>query len=701
MDEDGPKMWWSASEIAAAQLPGLPTSKRRVADMAKRAQWLNDKARCRKRKGRGGGLEYHRELFPVDARRALEQLDKEAPAEPTPTSDWVTFDALPDAVRAKAHKRLSVIQEVEALGQNIAITAAVARVADAHNVSARTIFSWLEVVRHVPIEDRLPALAPRHRTTPRNKRLAEVDPEFMARLKSDYLRFERPSFSTCYRRAVRVAQNAGYSVPTEATARRRLNNDVSKPSQIYARYGLERLKQMFPHQTRDKRALGPMEAVNADFHKLDVFVHYPGQELPVRPQMVAFQDVYSGRLLSWRLDLTPNKTAVALAFGDMIERFGIPQHVLLDNGVEFSNKYLTGQARSRNRYTVKEDDIQGLFVALGCEIHWATPYSGQSKPIERAFRDLCDNVAKDPRFAGAYTGNRPDAKPENYGDRAMPLERFLAVLAEGIEEHNARVGRRSDTCHGRSFIETFDTAYATAPIRRANAVQKRLCMMGAEGLKCHSNNGAITFLKNRYWADWMHTLRGQRVTVRFDPADLWAGIHIYALDGRYLGEAECQMRAGFFDLDEAKLISKTRQSWMAKEKAAAKAHKKYTAAQLGEGLDAAAAPAAKPPEAKVYALPKTSRKHRPTPQPTKQDDAAHAKWLDEQGATRLDAHRPKPKDEDANLARYRDALEVRARIDGGEAVSTQKRHWLEQYERSPEFKSLKSMHETHGEAFIR
>src|SRR5690606_36743207 len=129
-----------------------------------------------------------------------------------------------------------------------------------------------------------------------------------------------------------------------------------------------------------------------------------------------------------------------------------------------------------------EADIPGLFTALGCEIHWATPYAGQSKPIERAFRDMCDAIAKDPRFAGAWTGNRPDAKPENYASKAVPFETFLAVVAEGIEEHNLRQGRRSAVAWGRSFAEVFAESYEKAPIRKATEAQRRLWLMGAKGL---------------------------------------------------------------------------------------------------------------------------------------------------------------------------------------------------------------------------
>ncbi|HOK71525.1 MAG TPA: hypothetical protein PLM83_08745, partial [Bacillota bacterium] len=37
------------------------------------------------------------------------------------------------------------------------------------------------------------------------------------------------------------------------------------------------------------------------------------------------------------------------------------------------------------------------------EVHWTTPYHGQSKPIERAWKTLCEEVSKHPKFAGALS----------------------------------------------------------------------------------------------------------------------------------------------------------------------------------------------------------------------------------------------------------------------------------------------------------
>ena len=700
MDARPDREWWTADELAAAGLPDMPGTKRRVNALAERFNWRGQAGLARRRAGRGGGWEYHWTLFPARAQRALiaraaaVAMEAAAPVPPAVLDRdgaWAAYERASEDARARAKLRVASIQAVEAMEAGGSTRhLAVHMVARQHSVSPRSIWNWLAQVEGIRLEDRLAYLVGRHAVAERKPTMTECDPKFMDVLKSDYLRPAAPSFSTAYRRAVKIAAQNGWSVLTETTARRRLDRDVSEPAQVYARKGLDALKRMYPAQTRDRRALEPMEAVNADFHKWDVFVRWAGGEI-IRPQMVAFQDVYSGRILSWRIDRTPNKTGVGLALGDMIERFGIPTHVLLDNGREFANKWLTGQTETRNRFQIRDDDIQGILVSLGCTIHWATPYSGQSKPIERAFRDMCDAIAKHPAFDGAYTGNRPDAKPEDYGSRAVELDEFLRTVAAGIEEHNARTGRRSDTARGRSFIETFDAAYAHARIRRATAEQRRLWLMGAEGIRADRTTGLIRFMANEYWAEWMHRIAGERVIARFDPADLWAGLHLYALDGRYLGEAACRAKAGFFDVAEGRAHAQARRAWVNAEKAAAAAHKRFKAAELGQMLDAAAPPPSEPVAAKVVA-PLFGKRPAPKPAADPAAEAAHEALIADFGQAR--AARAVPEDE--GLERFRAALELEARLAEGEAVRPEQQRWLTGYQGQPEYLAYRQMMETHG-----
>lgn len=705
------KCWWTAAEIGAAGLPDMPKSQKGVELVAKRLNWRGSSL-ARRRAGRGGGWEYSWQLFPMSAQKKLlaesAQVRAVAPAVETMAElanrddAWSWFETLDQKAKDEAARRLNVIQMVEALMRSCTKFLAVAEVARMQGVAPRTVWNWFEAIEGVRPDDRLPYLAPRHSLAPRKAATADMSPEFFDYVKSDYLRPAGPTLSSVYRRAVRVATQSGWTFPPERTLRRRFEANVSKATIVLARKGIDALKAMYPPQTRDKTALHAMEAVNADFHRFDVFVRWPaepGQNAPaiVRPQMVAFQDIHSGRILSWRIDQTPNTEAVRLAAGDMLETYGIPEHVLLDNGREFASKFLTGGAPTRYRFRVREDDLPGLFVSLGCEIHWATPYAGQSKPIERAFRDMCDAISKDPRFDGAYTGPGTDAKPEDYGSRAVELEDFLAVLGEGIEEHNTRLGRRSEVAFGRSFADVFDASYATAPIRKATDAQRRYWLMGAEGLRADSKTGVVRFQGNEYWSEWMSGIAGDRLIARFDPAALWDGLHIYSADNAYLGHAPCKLKSGFFDVTEARSHAKARRAWMNAEKAALAAHRKLSATELGTLLDRVEKAEPVVAEAKVV-RPVFGRPTSTVPDAAPRPDV---EALQAEIVADLSARRRPVEPSEGPRDRFRRALELERAIEGGIAATPDQLRWLDSYQHTPEYASERMLWEDFGDAVFQ
>lgn len=584
------RTWWTAAEIAEAGLPHMPGTQRGVSILAERESWRKAEGSARRRAGAGGGWEYHFSLFPRRAQaaiaaRALVPGKTETPPPRDRTAVWAEFEALPEAARATARTRLAAVEAVEVLvGAGQTRQEAVGAVAATAGASRRTIWNWLAAVRLVDPADRLPWLAPRHRTAAREVERADCAPEAWEAFTADYLRLEGPALTSCYRRTGRLAAAHGWAWPSERSVRRKVEAGIERATLVLARRGVEGLKKLYPPQVRDKSGLHALECVNADGHKWDVAVRWPDGTIG-RPMMVTFQDVYSGKVLSKVIDQSENRTGVLLAFGDMVEEFGIPDHCVMDNGRGFASKWVTGGIPNRYRFKVKADDPLGVMPQLGIQVHWTFPYSGRSKPIERAFRDMCEDIAKDPRFAGAWMGNRPDAKPENYGSRAIDLETFVRVVDEGIAEHNARRGRRSEICGGRSFDEAFAESYARAPIRKATPEQRRMWLLGVENLSAHRDSGALRLMENTYWADWLTGFAGQKLSARFDPLDLQAGLHVYRIDGRYLGHAACREKVGFLSMDDAQTHARANRSRMRAERERLKAINTMTVLELGRQLD--------------------------------------------------------------------------------------------------------------------
>jgi transposase InsO family protein len=382
-------------------------------------------------------------------------------------------------------------------------------------------------------------------------------------MRADWLRVEQPPFESCWRRLQEKAAEQGWPLPSKKTVERKL---LALPLtvRVLAREGMEALKRRYPAQKRDRSMFHALQAVNVDGHKWDVWVKWPDGSIS-RPMMVAFQDLYSNKVLAWRIDRSENSEAVRLAIGDMVSTYGVPDICVLDNGKAFASKWITGGTPNRYRFKVKDEDPAGLLTTLGVEIHWTTPYSGQSKPIERAFRDMCSDIAKDPRLAGAWTGNTVANKPENYGSKSIPIDKFIAVVAEGIALHNARQGRRTDVAQGRSFDQVFQESYRVSPIRRASDEQRRLWLLAVEGIRSR-RDGSIELQGNRYWTEQLVDFAQHKLIVRFDPQALHTEIHAYRLDGSYICSAPVIEAAGFADVEKARQHAQSRNKWLRAQK---------------------------------------------------------------------------------------------------------------------------------------
>lgn len=709
------KDWWTPAEIAAAALTDLPATRQGVDGLAARFGWRAQPGLARARVGRGGGWEYHWRLFPARAQRDLigrANAVSAMPARPARTDLWSWFDGLPTEVKARAEERLRIVQEVEALAAAMSKMLAVASVSRDNKVSERTIWGWLALIEGVDVADRLACLAPRHRAVPKKAEKVAADPRFYAWLKADYLRLERPSFSHAWREAVRLCTAHGLAyLPVERTARRWLDDTVPHVEQVLLREGVRGLMRCFPPQIRDRSGMAALEGVNADCHKIDVFVRWPGFKDPIRPQVVAFQDIYSGKILSWRVDVDPNKVAVMQAFMDVLRNYGIPQHCLFDNGMEFANKWLSGGAPARFRFKIREGgEPLGVLALLGVKIHFATPAHGQAKPVERAFGDFARDIAKDARFAGAYVGHRPDAKPENYGDRAIDLEDFLRVLGEGVIEHNARAGRRSHTAQGRSFDETFAESYQRTPIRPASDEQLRLCLMAQKVRRLHARNGQLTLWKNGYWAEWMSAHAGEDVVARFNPENLHEGAFIYTLDGAFLGYAECRDKSPFFDLASAQAEAKRKSRYLKAARQAAKQHLPISVGGLAADLNRLPKREEVRPEARVVKLDQLAQIEQrrrtggliqqPVPTPSAEDEAKIIAFAAAFDRPAEPAPAPASAEPDTETALFWRALDIEQRQEAGLRVSAEDADFLGWMQRRSDYRARRTLFDEFGASAI-
>jgi len=513
--------------------------------------------------------------------------ERVAPSEARLRSAAARYERAPTKQKAVAIARNAALIAVEHLvrqgtGRMAAREAVVAelQMKGERGASVASLMRWESLVARASRHHWVALLLPEWCGRPS---LKDIPADAWDLFKADYLRPSAPSAAGCYERLQRIAKARGWAkLPALRTFERRIARELPHRVLVLARQGEEALMRLYPAQERDHSVFDALEAVNSDGHRFDVFVRFPSGEIG-RPTLVGIQDIYSGKLLGWRLGETETAAVARLAFADVLRDFGIPRHVYLDNGRAFASKDMTGGLPTRFRFKVKAEDPIGLLPQLGIEVHWVLPYSGQSKPIERAWRDLCDRIAKHPAFEGAYTGNKPDAKPENYGSRAVDWETFNRVVREEIAAHNARQGRKAPTCAGRSFDETFAESYSRAVIKRATPEQQRLMLLASDVVTV-GRDGSVHIAGNRYWTEALTGHIGKKVVLRFDPENLHAGVGVYSLGGVYIDDAEKKNAVGFADKAAAGEAKRARTQMKRAAKDMLRAERRLSAAQVAAQL---------------------------------------------------------------------------------------------------------------------
>jgi Mu transposase/Mu DNA binding protein/Mu DNA-binding protein/Mu transposase-like protein len=590
------KTHFSASELAG--LPGLPTTARRVLERAKREIWPS-----RHRHGNGGGREYPITCLPAVTQAALaEKVLSAAPAAssssfaaaahfsstrgevaagdptlaapgstPGPRSESLAaaFDAKPESLKADARERLAIVQEyAQLLGRGFKRDAVIAAVTKERSVSAATLSRYLGLVKGKPQHEWLFGLCPRY--AGRTAR-ADMSAEAWEFLKAEYLSQERRSAAACIDRLRRAARGRDWIIPRDRTLRRRLAG-IDRMVRVIAREGRKAAMQLYPAQARVRAALQALSIINGDGYKHNLWV-VDGQGETFRAKTWFWQDVYSSKILAWRTDRTEHTGQIQLSFGDVCERHGIPDAVLLDNTLAAANKTMSGGIRHRFRFKVREDEPLGVFALFNVRVHWATPGHGQAKPIERVFGigGIGEYVDKAPEFKGAWAGSSTQDKPEYDGStKAVPIEQLHQVIAREVEAWNVREGRRGAIAKGRSFEAVFAESYASVTVRKPSEAQRRLWLLSTQEVPV-ARDGTIVLdagrmvgerRANRYWNAELGELHGKKVSARFDPQRLHEGVHVYTADGRYVCFANCINPAAFNDQDAAREHSRNRRQFI-------------------------------------------------------------------------------------------------------------------------------------------
>ena len=592
------KSYYSAQELVELNLEILPKTKKAILTMAKREGW-----KSQDRQGKGGGFEFAVKSMPEDVQAEIVvKLGKSAVknlpvlAEESAPVDaqllWATYEQGTAKQQQKAQMKLGIMFAVaELVSGGVKILDALALVCHKHNqdgekpVTVSAIKSWWYQVKDADRSLWLPLLMDSYGAHSESREAA-FTPEAWAFFRADYFRNERPQFGSCYERLKRAASANGWVIPSPSSVKRKILREIPKTHQTYLRDGTYALSRMYPSLIRTVAGIEAMEWVNGDGYKHNVWVRWHNDHI-IRPKTWLWQDVRTRKILAYRCDESENTNMIRLALLDVVNKYGIPKHLTIDNTKAAANKKMTGGVKNRYRFKVREDEVQGIIPALGIQLHWTTVRygrgRGQAKPIERAFSHggLGELVDKHPLLAGYHAGDNALDKPDNYqGNKAgVDYESFILALEEGIQMFNERQERETEICQGKlSFNQAFERDYAVAEKRWATPEQLRYLLTLHEEVTLKDNGtftlkagGEVQGLRNRYEAYELIGTKHKKVVVRYDPNNLHNAVWVYSLDGSYLAEAHCTVDAAFGDTGAAQDHSRKEREFVRHTQKAAKA----------------------------------------------------------------------------------------------------------------------------------
>lgn len=403
---------------------------------------------------------------------------------------------------------------------------------------------------------------------------------------------------TAWRRTQRQAEKSGWgSLPSYDTAYddfKRLDHDVV----TLIKEGETALKVKSPTAVRDYDF--PLHTIwSLDGRRQDVMVidhkgKYGQAGRVFRLHLLAIQEVRSRMLLGYALGGALDADLVRGAFLAALKTTGrlIPRKIQLDNGMENAAKEITGGAPWRRRGKVKEDEIIGLFPMLDIEVEWTTTAHGQAKPVERLFGTLAQMVETRPELRGAYCGNSPEARPEEWdAAKAVPVEVLEKLLDEEIAAYH-RNPHRGNGMGGKSPMQVYTDQINRKdyPMRRITEAQQRLCAYSAAPIVIR-RDASFTILGAAYWSEGTAKLApGKGYYARYNPDNLSDTVYVYRKE-KLLCEARRKELTPFNDKAAAKDIMKKRAAYTKSTKQRAAALEALSTSESRECLNAMAAEA--------------------------------------------------------------------------------------------------------------
>ena len=532
------KRWISAVEIANI----LGITKRGVNKRARNEQWRN-----RSIKANGGMCQvFQLEFLPDDVQRAYAaslKMDLQAlqtalkPASEAEkkvtiisyngrgavTKAIKPLDASSEAGLRIAAMRVKLIEAYSQSGLSakafIAAYESGAVAADLRerlgrwgNIHTQSNFykNWLAVYQEHGIAGLVPQYARR-----RGGAGASFDEKAKEIINSLYLDLRKPSAASVARDLAQFGYDLKY-----VTVNRYIK-EIPNSVKVFYREGQKAYHDKFdPYIERDYTLFKAMEWGCGDHHIFDFVITHEGRIF--RPWVTLFMDMRSRTITGWWIDVVPNTLTIMRAFAQSVDRYGLFENMLVDNGKDFRSEW-------KERRTKPEKEtlelIEGVLQDCKTNVHFATPYRGQSKPVERFFRSVCELFSKTQDFyVGSNTVDAPEDKKLFWGringrdkiEVTYTLEQLRRDFEQFVTWFNSSWQHSGQGMDGKPpnkvFAETFEC-------KREMPEEYRKYVFTVREKRVIQRNG-VSMDGISYYNSEMARLIGEKVEVRRDINDI-------------------------------------------------------------------------------------------------------------------------------------------------------------------------------------
>ena len=545
MDE----IWLSQKEVSALE----KIQKRAFWKRFNGGQFKTHRYVDSKNGGRGGKkLEIALSSLSAEARARFfremkAQRDSRNPVEDIAAGAFDAFDREPDYKKREALRWLGIIEAFErgvrdrGAGRCRAASDFCRLWAIEHPeeraFSDKTLFRKIRDFRTAGIEGLINGFGASHS-------FKEWPEEAKAYLFQKYCNPNQPTASWCIEQLKHYARDQGWHLPSDATMRRHLLT-IPAETRDYYRKGRKFWQEHYvPSVLRDYESMVPGELYVADHAQINVAVKHPSGRT-LFPWITAWIDMCSRKILGWVLADTPSSNTINLSLKHTVERYGAPEHIVIDNGRDFSAKHFTGGQAKRFRFKVKADELVGIYKLLKIEPHFAIPANAKAKNIERWFWTQEQDFQKAfPTYRGNSIATRPENLDKRIKNQALAWDEFRECLENYLENYNQVHEHHGHGMDGRTPNQVWSEHFAAHAQRRVSPSSLRLLMMLSRKVKV-GRFGVMAF-GGKYRSSELMEYQGSEVVYRYDPDDL-SILYIYSLENRFLCTAERTDRTAWND----------------------------------------------------------------------------------------------------------------------------------------------------------